>query len=116
MSAKQTRKRLEEVLLHDGEMNRALYEDELKESLDDLKSSMKRDNEDFLFALTVNQDDVAMVLLETSGDVHVNEAARERLKTLWPAAYESNWKRFLPLVINDLEKGEISITGCIIAE
>jgi len=36
-----------------------------------------------------------MVLIEKSGQIYINEQAREKLKALWPAAYESNMKQLM---------------------
>jgi len=52
-----------------------------------------------------------MVLIEKSGQVHINEQARERLKALWPAAYESNMKRLIPAFAEQLRGGEIPVNG-----
>lgn len=111
MPKKSTKKWLEQVLLHDGEMRRELYEFELEEMLDNLKSSMAEDRDDFIFAVTENRGDVAMILIEKSGQVHINEQARERLKTLWPAAYKSNLKKLIPAFAALLDGGEIPVNG-----
>jgi hypothetical protein len=111
MPKKSTKKWLEQALLHDGEMCQELYEFELEEMLDDLKSSMAEDKDDFIFAVTENRGDVAMVLIEKSGKVHINEQARERLKALWPAAYESNLKKLIPAFAALLSGGEIPVNG-----
>ena len=111
MQKKSTKKWLEQALLHDGEMQQELYEFELEEMLDDLKSSMAEDKDDFIFAVTENRGDVAMVLIEKSGKVHINEQAREGLKALWPAAYESNLKKLIPAFAALLNGGEIPVNG-----
>ena len=111
MAKNSTKKLLQQALLHDGEMRHELYEYELEEMLDDLKSSMAQDKDDYIFAVTENGGDVAMVLIEKSGQVHINEEARERLKALWPAAYESNMKTLIPAFAAQLNGGEIPING-----
>jgi hypothetical protein len=52
-----------------------------------------------------------MVLIEKSGQIHINERAREKLKALWPAAYESNMEKLIPAFAKQLNKGEIPING-----
>ncbi len=111
MTKKSTKKLLEHALLYGGEMQHELYEYELEEMLDELKSSMEQDKDDYLFAVTENGGEVAMVLIEKSGQVHINERARERLKGLWPAAYESNLKRLIPAFAEQLRGGEIPVNG-----
>ena len=111
MTVKNIKKPLERALLHDGEMEYGLYEHELEELLDELKSSMAQDKDDYIFAVTENSGDVAMVLIEKSEQVHINEQARERLKALWPAAYESNMKKLIPAFAKQLNEGEIPING-----
>lgn len=116
MTAKKTEQLLQNALLHDGRMEEALYKFELREFLKEWESSMTKDKDDFIFAVTENNGDVAMVLIEKSGQVYINEDARERLKALWPAAYESNMKKLIPNFAKELCKGEITPTGVKIVE
>ncbi len=102
---------LERALLRDGEMHHALYKYELEEILDDLKYSMTRDKDEYIFVVTENRGHVAMVLIEKSGHVHINEQARNKLKALWPAAYESNMKKLIPVFAKQLNRGELPING-----
>jgi hypothetical protein len=111
MAKNSTKRLLEQTLLHDGEMQHELYEHELEEMLDELKSSMAQDKDEYIFAVTENRGDVAMVLIEKSGQVHINERAREKLKALWPAAYEINMKKLIPAFAEMLGEGEIPVNG-----
>ncbi|MGZ5012241.1 MAG: hypothetical protein ACXV74_14900 [Methylobacter sp.] len=92
-------------------MEEALYEFELKGFLKEWESSMVKDKDDFIFAITENKGDIAMVMIEKSGQIYINEGARERLKALWPVAYESNMKKLIPNFAKELSKGEITPTG-----
>lgn len=111
MTARNIEKLLEQTLLHDGAMQYGLYEYELEELLDELKSSLTEDKDDYIFAVTENSGHVAMVLIERSGQVHINEQAREKLQALWPAAYESNIKNLIPAFAKQLNEGELAING-----
>src|SRR5215210_7353171 len=111
MPKKSIKKLLERALLHEGEMQQELYEYELEELLDELKSSMAQDKDEYIFAVTENGGHVATVLIEKSGHLHINEGARERLKALWPAAYESNMKMLIPAFAEQLRGGEIPVNG-----
>ncbi len=111
MTVKNITRLLELALLHDGDMEHKLYTYELEEILDDLKSSMTHDKDDYIFAVTENSGHVAMVLIEQSGQVHVNEPARNKLRALWPAAYENNMKKLIPVFAKQLNRGEIPING-----
>lgn len=111
MSTKKIEKLLKKALLKNGEMHYSLYEFELEEIVDDLKQSMLDDNNDYIFAVTENNGHVAMILIEKSGQLLINEQAREKLKVFWPAAYESNIKKFIPLFAAQLDAGEIPING-----
>src|SRR5262249_18313860 len=115
MGTKKTEKSLEQALLQDGEMQKALYEYELEELLDDLRSSLAEDNDDYIFAVTENDGDVAMVLIEKSGRAYVNEQAREKLKELWSAAYEGNMRKLVPVFTKEISEGELPINGVKIA-
>ena len=111
MTAKNIEKRLEQTLLHDGAMRYGLYEYELEELLDELKSSLVADQDDYIFAVTENSGHVAVVLIEQSGQVHINEQAREKLRALWPAAYASNMQKLIPMFAKQLHAGELPING-----
>lgn len=111
MTTKTIEKLLTQALLNNGKMEFSLYEHELEEHLDFLKSSLKKDKEDYIFTVTENRGHVAMVLIEASGKIYINEQAREKLQSLWPVAYESNLRKFIPLFAEQLADGELPITG-----
>ena len=111
MTANTIKKRLEQALLHKGKMHYALYENELEEMLDELRSSLIADNDDYIFSVTENRGHVAMVFLEKSGQVYINEQAREKLQALWPAAYTSNMNLLIPAFAEQLYEGELPING-----
>jgi hypothetical protein len=64
MTAKNIEKRLEQTLIHDEAMPYGLYTYELEEVLDELKSSLAHDRDDYIFAVTENSGHVAMVLID----------------------------------------------------
>ena len=111
------KKVLENALLKDGKMEYDLYEYEFVELLDEFKESVIEDKDDFLFAITTHKNDItgkedtAMVLIEQSGQVHINELARDKLKAEWKGAYESNMKKFIPDFAKQLYEGDIPING-----
>jgi hypothetical protein len=111
MSIKKITKSLEEALLNNGQMAQALYEFEFADELDELKESLVEDDDDYLFAITENTGDIAMVLIEKSGDVLINEVAREKLKEYWQANYEKNMNALIPDLAEQLEAGELPING-----
>ena len=111
MTAKDIEKILQQTLLHDAAMEYGLYEYELKELLDELKSSLAADQDDYIFAVTENSGHVAMVLIEKSGQVYINEQAREKLQALWPVGYTSNMKKLIPAFAQQLRQGELPING-----
>jgi hypothetical protein len=104
MTVKNITMRLEQALLRDGEMSDELYTAELETVLDELKSSMTHDKDDYIFAVLEDRGRVAMVLVEHSGYVHINEQARDKLKALWPAAYAHNMKKLIPAFAKQLGK------------
>ena len=111
MSIKQIQALLEQALLGGGEMAYALYEHELEELLDFLKQSMAQDKDEFIFSVTENTGDVAMVLIEKSGQVHINEEARSLLQKLWRVTYSGNMKRLIPDFARQLQRNEMPING-----
>ena len=110
-SAKQIQKHLRQALVFDAPMSQTLYDWELAELLDEFRRSLIADHDEFLFALTENAGKVAMVLIERSGAVHVNEQARWKLKKFWKAAYVSNLNQLLPQFAEELDAGEIVMNG-----
>jgi hypothetical protein len=108
---------LENALLNDGIMEHALYEYEFEELLEEFKESVSQDNDDFLFAVTTHKNDVtgavdtAMVVVELTGAVHINESARDVLKATWGADYASNMKKLIPDFALQLHQGDIPING-----
>lgn len=111
MTAKNIETLLEQTLLHDGAMQYGLYEYELEELLDELTSSLATDQDDYIFSVTENSGHVAMVLIEKSGHVYINEQAREKLQALWPGAYTSNMQTLIPAFARQLHQGELPING-----
>ena len=117
MKTKDIKKTLEAALLDNGNMEQGLYEYELEELLDELIESMIADNDDFLFAVTTQKNNLtgklssAMLLIEKSGAVHINEFARDRLKALWKDAYVRNMKKLIPAFAKQLQEGDIPING-----
>jgi frataxin-like iron-binding protein CyaY len=111
MTATTIAKRLEQALMHGDAMPYGLYKYELEEIIGELKSSLTQDNDDYIFAVTENSGYVAMVLIEKSGQVYINEQAREKLKALWHAAYESNMKKLIPVFAKQLHENELPING-----
>jgi hypothetical protein len=105
MTAKNIERLLEQTLLHDGAMQYGLYEYELEELVDELTASLAADQDDYIFAVTENSGHVAMVLIEKSGQVHINEQAREKLRALWPATYASNMQQLIPAFAKQLHAG-----------
>ena len=102
---------LRKALLEDGKMERALYEYELEEHIDYWYEGLKSDRDQFVFAVTENSGDVAMVLITPDKTIYVNEEAREKLSEFWPKAYENNINQLLPMMAENLANDIISVTG-----
>ena len=108
---------LERTLLHDGEMHHELYEYELEEHVDYWKASMWRDRDEFLFVVDVRTNTVtrqinaALLLLEPSGAIFINEQARDRLKALWGEAYAPNMQTLIPSFAEQLNEGVLPVHG-----
>ena len=116
-TVKDIKKELENALLNDGKMAVGLYKYELEELIDEFKESIIEDKDDFLFVITTHKNDVtgkentAMVLIEQSGEVHINELARDKLKEMWQGAYEGNMKKTIPYFAKQLHEGIMPVNG-----
>ncbi len=109
---KKIEKALKAALLENGEMSHGLYEFDLEDGLDYWRDSLREDNDDYLFAVTENSGDVAMVLFEKAGKIHINEQAREKLQALWISdAYPRNMKKLIPMFAKQLKAGHIPANG-----
>jgi hypothetical protein len=109
--AKEIENRLIDALLNNGVMVQALYDFELTRQVDGLKKSMQEDNDDYIFTVTENNSDIAMLLIEKSGKLYINERAREKLKTFWLTAYEKNIQRLIPMFTKQFLEGELPFAG-----
>jgi hypothetical protein len=111
MTENKIKKLLAKTLLRDGVMHYSLYEYELEESLEEFKSSLEADQDDYIFAVTENSGHIAMVLIDRLGKVYVNEQARDRLRTVWKNAYNHNMRLLIPAFARQLYNGELPING-----
>ncbi len=108
--SKQIEINLHKALLLEGAMEHGLYEFELMEHLDYWKKGLIKDKEDFVFVLTENNGDIAMVLI-THEELFINEKARQQLRLHWKGAYEKNFELMLPSMAKGLSDGILSVTG-----
>jgi len=92
-------------------MEYALYEHELVEHLDYWYKGLVTDRNEFVFAVTENSGDTAMVLITKEKDIYVNEVAREKLFRLWGLAYNPNMKRLIPMMAEELANDIIAVNG-----
>ena len=52
-----------------------------------------------------------MLLITKSGELYINEEAREQLKAEWGTTYKSNIERLLPFMAEQLANGILSVNG-----
>jgi hypothetical protein len=107
-------KLLRKALIQDGAMEYALYEHELVEHIDYWYKGLLADRNEFVFAVTENSGDTAMVLITKEKDIYVNEAAREKLSRLWGQEYKPNMKRLIPIMAEELANDIIAVNGVTI--
>jgi hypothetical protein len=104
---------LRKALLMSGEMSDGLFEYELEEHIDYWKKSLKKDKDEFLFVVTENNGDVAMLLITNKNELFINEKARIKLQEFWneKIVYEHNIELLLPVMAEELESGSLSVNG-----
>ena len=104
---------LRKALLLNGEMSYNLFEYELKEHIDYWKNSVKQDKDEFMFVVTQNNGDVAMLLITNTEELFINEKAREQLQKFWIVenVYKKNIEYLLPHMVEELENDIISVNG-----
>ena len=112
MSKMTTEKYLVRALLDDGAMSKSLFEEELQDQTDEFLKSKQEDGDDYFFAITERDKQVAMLLIDRDDNVHVNEDARAVLKTYWQkTVYEDNMLVLLPQMVDELNEGYYFVTG-----
>ncbi len=112
MSKMTTEKYLVRALLNDGAMSKALFEEELQEELVDFLKSKQEDQDDYFFAITERDNQVAMLLIDEDDNVHVNEEARAVLQTFWQkSVYHDNILMLIPQMVDELSEGYLFVTG-----
>ncbi len=112
---KQIKNILHKALLLNGEMKIALYKYELEEHISYWKDGLKKDKEDFMYAVIEHSGDVAKLLITNNDELYINEEARNKLMQLWQKNYQKNIEMFLPFMAKELAKNIISVTGVRIA-
>jgi len=111
MRKKIIEKNLKKALLEDGPFARALFEYELEEHIEEYIQSKQADSDEYFFAVTENTNDVAMLLIDESDKVHINEDARALLKKLWQSAYRKNLQLLIPDMARELGAGHLYVAG-----
>jgi hypothetical protein len=112
MSKMTTEKYLVRALLDDGAMSKSLFEEELQDQMDEFMKSKQEDEDDFFFAITERDNQVAMLLIGKDDKVHVNEDARAVLKTYWQkSVYDDNILMLLPQMVDELSEGYYFVSG-----
>ena len=112
MSKMTTEKYLVRALLDDGAMSKSLFEEELQDQIDEFLKSKQEDGDDYFFAITERDKQVAMLLIDKDDKVHVNGGARAILKTYWQKpVYEDNMLMLLPQMVDELGEGYYFVTG-----
>jgi hypothetical protein len=111
MSIKLIQNKLESTLLSNEEMSNDLFNENLINFKDEFIRSMNHDNEDVIFALDEDNNQIAMLLIEKNGNYYSNAEAKSKLKECWKSNCENNLKKLIPYMAKQLKAGEIAITG-----
>ena len=109
--SKKIAKLLNQALLENGKISHALYAYELVEHIDYWYAGLKADQDEFVFAVTENRGNVAMLLITKNKTVYVNEEARTKLAEKWPQTYHTNMKQLIPSMAKELAKNILAVTG-----
>ncbi len=73
---------------------------------------MQSDGDKWVFAVTENSGDVAMILITKEKEICVNEKAREKLQELWPEpSYGRNTEPLIPMMADELANDIIAVNG-----
>ncbi len=116
MRKKTIEKNLRKALLEGGPFAQALFEYELEEHIEEYIQSKRTDGDKYFFAITEHTNDVAMLLVDESDNVHVNEGARALLKMLWRDAYKKNLQMLIPDMAEELDAGYLYTVGVKVSD
>ncbi len=111
MRKKIIEKNLKTALLDNGPLTLALFEVELQEHIAEYIQSRHDDGNAYFFAVTEHTNDVAMLLIDDRDAVHINEAARSKLKALWRTSYAGNMRQLIPDMAGELAQGQLYVAG-----
>ena len=109
MSAVNYKELIANALLDDTGMSKILYQEELEKLENRLLKSLIQCNNDFVFAVTAHNSDVAMALIKPTGKTYINEDAKRELKNLWKEIYKEKINELIPHLVSNLERGAIPI-------
>ena len=102
---------LAQVLLYHGRFSWSLFEWDIEDHLQLYLGSKAQDGDDYLLVISADEYQVAMILIDDTDYVHVNEKAREKLQTLWPATYVENIRLMIPPIARQLSEGFLFQAG-----
>ena len=100
---------LYQALLLDKKMDKALYEFDLEEHVEKWQQELQDDKDEFMFAITENTGNVAMVLITKRKTVFINGKALKKLKALFNGAFKQDIETLLPSFVTDLLNGNIAV-------
>ncbi|HRV95792.1 MAG TPA: hypothetical protein P5526_26800 [Anaerolineae bacterium] len=113
--SKRIEEELRKALIQNGAMTKALFEYELAEYVDYWYEGLKADRNEFVFAVTENSGQTAMVLITKEKIIYVNEMARRKLSKIWGESYLSNMKMLIPGMAEQLAHNIIAVNGVTLA-
>ncbi|MDJ0719252.1 MAG: hypothetical protein QNJ54_34345 [Prochloraceae cyanobacterium] len=111
MNKKRIEKKLRKALLENGKMSAELYEYELEENIETWYKELKSDRNEYVFVVTENSGEVAMVLITQYKKIYKNEEARNQLVQLWSFSYLENMKILIPHMVNNLANNIFAVHG-----
>jgi predicted transcriptional regulator len=100
---------LHQALLLDKKMDKELYEFDLQEHIEKWQQELQNNKDEFMFAITENTGNVAMVLITKRNTVFINGQALKKLKALFKDAYKQNMETLLPSIVVDLLNDNIAL-------
>ena len=100
---------LRKTLLQGGKMEHALYEHELEEHIDYWYEGLKTDRDEFVFAVTENSGDVAMVLITADKTVYITHIQQPHKWSTFEIRFEPWWNEEVKKESLQEEENEIKL-------
>jgi hypothetical protein len=100
---------LKGIFFHQRKLSMDLYIEDLEDQVSDLKIELKDDRDDFVYAITIEDNDIAFVLIHKKDGLFINHKGIIKLRSLWGKNYKKNINKNFTFYIEELINGSFPV-------